>query len=257
LARSKWSILLRIIRLPLQSDHQDLHEEEPVPQKRVRKPSQCICDIIEGHGTTSTHPSDPAITMGIQLPPIVETAPNPVLEGEGLADWMMLADFEEYVMVAEISEVKALEPRSLADAMHHPDWPLWEKAIYEELTLLQETGTWELTDPPTGANIVGSEWVYYAKKDAAGNVIHYKACLVAQGFSQVPGVDYFDTFAPVAKLASIRAILAMAAAEDMELHQIDIKGAYLNGELTEQEKIFMQQLHGYHAPNSSGKVCHL
>jgi hypothetical protein len=142
---------------PSPSDHQDLHEEEPVPQKCVRKPSQCICDIIEGHGTASTHPSDPAITTGIQLPPIVEAAPNPVLEGEGLADWMMLADFEEYVIVAEISEVKALEPRSLAEAKRHPDWPLWEKAIYEELTLLQETGTWELTDPPIGANIVGSK----------------------------------------------------------------------------------------------------
>jgi hypothetical protein len=99
------------------------------------------------------------------------------------------------------------------------------------------------------------KWVYHAKKDAAGNVICYKAHLVAQGFSQVPGVDYFDTFAPVAKLASIRAILAMAAAEDMELHQINIKGAYLNGELTEREKIFMQQPPGYDAPNSSGKVC--
>ena len=56
---------------------------------------------------------------------------------------------------------------------------------------------------------------------------------MAQGFSQIPGVDYFDTFAPVAKLASIQAVLSLAAAEDMELHQIDIKGAYLNGELTE------------------------
>jgi hypothetical protein len=96
---------------PSLSDHQDLHEEEPVPQKRVRKPSQRIHNIIKGHGTTSAHPSDPAITTGIQLPPIVEAAPNPVLEGEGLVDQMMLADFEEYAMVAEMSEVEALEPR--------------------------------------------------------------------------------------------------------------------------------------------------
>jgi hypothetical protein len=168
---------------PSPSDHQDLHKEELVPQKHVRKPSQYIHDIIEGHGTTSACPSDPAITTEIWLPPIVEAAPNPVLEGEGLADWMMLANFEEYAMVAKISEVEALEPRSLAEAKHHPDWPLWEKAIHEELTLLQETGTWELTDPPTGANIVGSKWVYHAKKDVAGNVVYYKACLIAQEFS--------------------------------------------------------------------------
>ena len=142
--------------------------------------------------------------MGIQLPPTVEEAPNPVLEGEGLADWMMLADFEEeHAMAAKISEVEALELRSLAEAKHCPHWLLWEKAIHEELALLQETGTWELTDPPAGANIVGSKWVYRTKKDATRNVIRYKACLVAQGFSQVSGVDYFDTFAPVVKLVSI------------------------------------------------------
>jgi hypothetical protein len=171
---------------------------------------------------------------------------------------MMLADFEkEYAMAAEISELEALEPRSLAEVKHWPDWPLWEKAIQEELALLQETGTWELTNAPDRANIVGSKWVFHMKKDVTGNVICYKARLIAQGFSQVPGIDYFDTFAPIAKLASIRAALAMAAAEDMELHQIDIKGAYLNGELTAHEIISMQQPTGYHTPNSSGKVCHL
>jgi hypothetical protein len=169
----------------------------------------------------------------------------------------MAADFVEYAMAAEISEVEALEPRSLAEVKRQPDWPLWEKAIQEELALLQETGTWELTDAPDGANIVGLKWVFCMKKDVTGNVICYKAHLVAQGFSQVPGVNYFDTFAPIEKLASIRAALAMAAAEDMELHQIDIKGAYLNGELTAHEIIFMQQPPGYHAPNTSGKVCHL
>jgi len=93
------------------------------------------------------------------------------------------------------------------------------------------------------------------KKDAVGNVVHYKAHLVAQGFSQVPGVDYFDMFAPVTKLASIRMVLTLAAAKDMEIHQIDIKGAYLNGELTDQETIYMAQPPGYHAHNSTGKVC--
>jgi Reverse transcriptase (RNA-dependent DNA polymerase) len=178
----------------------------------------------------------------VRVPVIAEEAPAQVLEGEGLADWMMTADFiDEYVMVAEMSDLEALELRSLAEAKRRPEWPLWEKAIREELATLQEAGTWELTDTPNGANIVGSKWVFRAKKDAAGNVARYKARLVAQGFSQVPGVDYFDTFAPVAKLASIRAVLAMATAKDMELHQIDIKGAYLNGELTERETICMSQ----------------
>jgi hypothetical protein len=91
----------------------------------------------------------------------------------------------------------------------------------------------------------------------AGNIVCYKAPLVAQGFSQVPGVDYFDTFAPVTHLALIRSILALAASEDPEIHQIDIKSTYLNGELTEREHTYMCQPPGYKAPNSNGKVYHL
>ena len=108
--------------------------------------------------------------------------------------------------------MEKLEPGNLREAKGRVDWELWKKAMEEELTMLNNAGTWELIDPPTGVNIVGLKWVFKAKKDAAGNVICYKARLVAQGFSQVPGVDYFDTFAPVAKLASIRAVLAIAAA---------------------------------------------
>ena len=125
---------------------------------------------------------------------------NVELKGEGTADWMMVANFaEEYAMAAEISDAKALEPRSLAEAKHHPDWPLWEKAIYEELVTLKEMGTYELIGPPTDANIVNLKWVFWAKKNAGGTVICYKGCLVAQGFSQVSGINYFDTFAPVAQ----------------------------------------------------------
>jgi len=138
-----------------------------------------------------------------------------------------------------------------------PDWPLWEKAINKELETLCQAETWELTEAPPDANIVGSKWAFHAKKDAAGNVIWYKARLVAQGFLQVPGVDYFNTFAPIAKLAVIRSVLVMAAAKDLELHQIDIKGAYLNGELTVREVIFMQQPPGYHAPGSVKLMCRL
>jgi Reverse transcriptase (RNA-dependent DNA polymerase) len=231
-------------------------ESEDAPAKRMRKPSYRIRDILDGHGTASYRSSDPVIAPGIQLPTTVNQ--DVVLEGEGSADWMMIAEAtDEYALVAETSEVEAIEPRSLAEARCCPDWELWEKGILEELVLLKEAGTWELTIPLENANIVGSKWVFHTKKDAAGNVVCYKACLVAQGFSQVPGVDYFDTFAPVTKLALIQSVLALAAAKDMEIHQIDIKGAYLNGELTDQETIYMAQPPGYHAPNSTGKVCHL
>jgi len=89
------------------------------------------------------------------------------------------------------------------------------------------------------------KWVFEGKKDAVGNVVCYKAHLVAQGFSQVPGVNYFDTFVPVAKLASIHAVLAIAAAHNMEIHQINIKGAFLNRKLTDNKYIYMRQPSGF------------
>lgn len=108
---------------PSPSDNQDLHEEEPVPAKRVRKPSQRVRNILEGRGATSARPSDPVVAAGVQVPPIAEEAPAQVLEGEGIADWMMVADFvDEYVMVAEMSDFEALEPRSSTEAKRHPDW---------------------------------------------------------------------------------------------------------------------------------------
>ena len=88
----------------------------------------------------------------------------------------------------------------------------------------------------------------------AGNVIRYKVRLIAQGFSQVPGVDYFDTFAPVVCLASICTILAFTAAEDYKTGQIDIKAAYLNRELTGEEKIFMKQPPGYEERGGDGQL---
>ncbi len=161
-------------------------------------------------------------------------------------------------MAISTADAEALEPRSLAEVKRQPDWPLWEGAIREELATLKAAGTWEIVDKPVGANIVGSKWVFRIKKDAEGGIVKFKACLVAQGFSQVPGIDYFNTYAPVARLASIRSILAMAAALDLELHQVDIKGTYLNGKPTDKEIIYMHQPPGYPEPGSHpGQVCRL
>jgi hypothetical protein len=142
---------------------------------------------------------------------------------------------EVWAFVSETSEMEVLEPVMLKQVMNRLDWELWKKVMEEELAMLGDARMWELIDLPFGINIVGCKWVFKVKKDAAGNVIHYKAHLVAQGFSQVPGMDYFDTYAPVAQLASIWAVLTITAFRDMEIHQIDIKGAYLNGKLTDDE----------------------
>jgi len=241
--------------------HDDDPKPVPVPDipavvpsrpQRSRKPTQYIRDVLEGRGSATGYASRPAIPVGIRVPSVSEGVAEEEIEGENGDE-----NAAELVMVVDVTDAEALEPRSLAEAKRSPDWPEWERAIREELTTLEEAKTWRLEAPPADANIVGSKWVFRVKKDAAGHVARRKARLVAQGFSQVEGVDYFDTYAPVAKLASFRTILALAARLDLELHQIDIKGAYLNGELTNDEVIFMRQPPGFPYPNSSGKVLHL
>ena len=114
-----------------------------------------------------------------------------------------------------------------------------------------------LEEPPPGANIIGSKWVFKAKKDAAGIIARLKARLVAQGFSQIGGVDYDDTYAPVARLASSRAIISMANRLSHELHQVDIKGTYLNSELNEDEVLYMQFPLGYKPRDMGNRVLRL
>jgi hypothetical protein len=111
--------------------------------------------------------------------------------------------------------------------------------IEEELSTLKAAGTWRLEEAPPRANIIGSKWVFKAKKDAASNIARYKAWLVAQGFSQIGSVDYDDTYALVTRLASSRAITTMANRLGLELHQVDIKGAYLNSVLNSSEVLYM------------------
>ena len=211
---------------------------------------------------SSTRSSDPAIPRGVTLPggfedvDSVDVATGAWSVEAGLPalreDWPGF----EVALAAEIADTEALEPRNLAEAKRCPDWPLWEKAISEELTTLRKAGTWKLEEPPPGANIIGSKWVFKAKKDPSGKVVRYKARLVAQGFSQVEGVDYFDTYAPVVKLASSRVIIALANRMGWGLHQVDVKGAYLNGELQSDEVLYMHHPPGYREDNS-GRVLHL
>jgi transposase InsO family protein len=230
----------------------------PVPEapriQRIRKPSRYVRDIREGEGSATGLGKQPSLPVGLQLPESRATIEEVSEENEEERE----EEREEGItMVVDAGDIEPLEPKSLAEARRRPEWPEWEKGIRDEIKTLEDAGTWELTNLPNGANLVGSKWVFRIKKDATGRVVRYKAQLVAQGFSQVEGVDYFDTYAPVARLSSIRTILALAARLNLELHQIDIKGAYLNGVLTDNEVIYMRQPPGYPYPNSGGQVLRL
>ena len=82
---------------------------------------------------------------------------------------------EDVTLVVDAGDIEPLELKSLVEVKRHPEWPKWEKAIYEELKTLEEAGTWEISDLPEGANLVGSKWVFCIKKDTSGRVVRYKA----------------------------------------------------------------------------------
>ncbi|BBH08831.1 hypothetical protein Prudu_021147 [Prunus dulcis] len=131
----------------------------------------------------------------------------------------------------------------------------WRQAMQEEIEALQSQGTWSLEPNPGNKNIVGSKWLYKIKKNSDGSVARYKARLVAQGFSQQPGLDFGETFSPVVRHTTVRLVLSLAAMNQWSLRQLDVKNAFLHGDL--EEEVFMRQPQGYEDPAHPEYVCKL
>ena len=123
----------------------------------------------------------------------------------------------------------------------------------EELDALSKNHTWDLVTLPPGKSVVDCKWIYKIKTRSDGSIERYKARLVAKGFTQEYGIDYEKTFTPIARILSIRALLAVTAASKWDLFQMDVKNAFLNGDLSEE--VYMQPPPGLSV--ESNKVCHL
>ncbi|RVW46896.1 Retrovirus-related Pol polyprotein from transposon TNT 1-94 [Vitis vinifera] len=141
---------------------------------------------------------------------------------------------------------------STQEALSHPGW---RQAMVDEMTALHSNGTWDLVVLPSGKSTVGCRWVYAVKVGPDGQVDRLKARLVAKGYTQVYGSDYGDTFSPVAKIAFVRLLLSMAAMCSWPLYQLDIKNAFLHGDLAEE--VYMEQPPGFVVQGESGLVCRL
>jgi hypothetical protein len=124
-----------------------------------------------------------------------------------------------------------LEPKTVKEALAGKDAAKWLASMESEIDNIESKGTWIETKLPEGRKAVGCKWVFKVKTDADGKVVKYKSRLVAQGFSQIPGIDYEETFAPVGRTTSLRLLLTVAATNDLEVRQADVEGAYLNGKL--------------------------
>ncbi|KAK3038255.1 hypothetical protein RJ639_030864 [Escallonia herrerae] len=139
------------------------------------------------------------------------------------------------------------EPRTYSEAMSSPDAPHWKEAINSEIESIMQNHIWELVDLPPENKILECKWIFKRKMKADGTIEKYKARLVVKGYRQKEGLDYFDTNSPFTRIISIQILIAIATINNLEIHQMDVKAAFLNGNLNEE--IYIEQPEGFVAPD--------
>jgi hypothetical protein len=158
--------------------------------------------------------------------------------------------------IAEASSYLALlsstEPQNVREACKDE---CWVKAMDEELEQIEKNNTWELVPRPKDKNVIGTKWIFKNKLNENGEVIRNKARLVCKGYAQQEGIDFEETFAPVARLEAIRMFLALSSFQKFKVFQMDVKSAFLNGDL--EEEVYIEQPDGFILGNDPNLVCRL
>ncbi|KAG7565310.1 Integrase catalytic core [Arabidopsis suecica] len=185
-----------------------------------------------------------------------QVQPQPTLRRSGrqsnkpgyLNDYVLMAEVE-YEEVQRVLLSINEEPWDFKEAK---ELKVWRDACDEEISSINKNKTWSLVDLPNGAKPIGLKWVFKIKRNSDGSINKYKARLVAKGYVQRYGVDFEEVFAPVARIETIRFIVAIAASNGWEVHHLDVKTAFLHGEL--KEVVFVEQPEGFGIKGSENKV---
>jgi len=146
-------------------------------------------------------------------------------------------DFIQYSLLYDESE-----PSTFAEACVDKDKNHWTDAMNDEMKYMMENHAWDLVPLPTKRKALQNKWVYRLKEEAGGKK-QYKAILVVKGYAQQEGIDFIDIFSPVVKMSSIKIVLGLVAADDLELDQLDVKTTFLHGDL--KEELYMKQPKGF------------
>lgn len=179
-------------------------------------------------GDTSTNSSPPITpTSNVHQSTVaIDAFPSP-LSGIELSDYTPPRKYRSIADIyASCQFALVVDPISYKDASIKEEW---QKAMAEEMASITKNETWQLQDLPQGKNALGLKWVFKTKFGADGKVQQYKARIVAKGYAQQHGVDFEETFAPVAGFETVRMILALAAQQRWDVYQLDVKSAFLNG----------------------------
>ena len=147
------------------------------------------------------------------------------------------------------------DSKTFSQAISCKEFDLWYNSMKDELDSMKSNEVWDLIKLPKGAKAISCKWVYKTKRDSLGNIERYKARLVAKGFTQKERIYCKETFSPVSKKDSLRIILALVAHLDLELQQMDVTTAFLNGDL--EEEVYMKQPEGFSSREGEHSVCKL
>lgn len=237
----------------------------PVPSKSV--PSTESPTGISGSSSlpTSVCLSSSAVPAVSITPPIVPPIPSSSIPIQSIAIHLpklssvpplnthpMITRSKAYLTTSSPLDLSTTEPASVAPALSSP---LWTAAMNAEFQALHQQGTWTLVSLPPHKTAIGCKWVFRIKKNSDGTIARYKARLVAKGFLQQEGVDYQETFSPVAKQPTIRILLCLVLQQNWVLKQLDISNAFLHGHL--EEEVYMVQPPGFINADSPTYVCKL
>ncbi|MCO5600103.1 hypothetical protein L7F22_054211 [Adiantum nelumboides] len=166
---------------------------------------------------------------------------------------LKLSPSDAFNLLESVDHTEGVVP--LAEALSSKEAPLWKAAMNSEIASLKANNTWVLTPLPPDRRAISWRWILRRKYNLDGTVARYKACLVARGFSQEYGIDYMETFSPTLRLSTFRALLAVGTHLDLEMHQMDVETAFLNGFI--DNSIFMQQPAYFVDSQFPKSVCHL
>ncbi|KAG7557329.1 Zinc finger CCHC-type superfamily [Arabidopsis suecica] len=181
-------------------------------------------------------------------PPVLRASQRQVTRPKYLNDYVLLAEIESEKLLMIINE----EPWDYQEAKESAEW---REACKDEISSITKNNTWNLVELPAGVKPIGLKWVFKIKRNSDGSINKYKARLVAKGYVQKHGIDFDEVFAPVARIETIRFIVAIAASNGWEVHHLDVKTAFLHGEL--KEVVFVSQPEGFVVKGSENKVYRL
>ena len=195
-----------------------LSSEPSIPQpsrksSRVKQTPGYLHDYHCYHATSTSDPTSSSTASGIPY------SLSSVLSYDHLSPSQKLFSLSVSTLV---------EPTSYTQAVKHEEW---REAMNTEIKALELNNTWIVVDLPALTHVIGCKWVYKVKLQSDGTLERYKARLVTKGYNQCEGLDYYETFSPVAQLTTMRTLLAVAAVKQWHLHQLDVNNAFLHGQL--------------------------